>query len=305
MAANRPWPLAVEWRTFVKNLLFTIAGTLVLSAGTAVFILPYDLITGGVSGLAILVGRLIPGVSIDLVITLLTWGLFFMGLLVLGRAFAAKTLISTIVYPVGIWLFSRLTHADVLGGFFNLQSSAYADIALLLGATLGGVFVGAGCAITFLGGGSTGGVDILVFALCRLFKRWKSSVVIFVIDAAIVILGMFVIGDFVLSLLGVLSAFVAALMVDRVFLGGSRALIVQIVTDQYDLINARVIEELERTTTILEVEGGYTGEHKKMVMVSLTVRQYAGLLNIIHSCDKYAFVTVHRAHEINGEGWTR
>lgn len=296
-----------EWLTVFKNIFLTVAGTVILAAGTAIFVVPFDLVAGGVSGLAIIIKRLIPAefVTIDLIVTVLTWALFFVGLIVLGRAFAMKTLISSVVYPIGVSLFLKLTDPNVFGGFFSLQSSVHSDIALLLGATLGGVLIGAGCAITFLGGGSTGGVDILAFALCKAFKKWKSSVVIFIIDASVVVLGMFIIGEFVLTLLGILSAFISALMVDKVFLGGSRAFIAQIVTDQYDEINARVIERLERTTTIFDATGGYSGRGKKMVMVSFTMSQYADLVSIINKADKYAFVTIHRAHEINGEGWTR
>ncbi len=296
-----------EWLLLLKNILLTVAGTLILAAGTAIFVLPFDLVAGGVSGLAIIINRLIPVefITIDLIVTVLTWGLFFVGLIVLGKGFAMKTLISSIVYPVGISVFLKLVDPHVFGGFFSLQNSAHSDTALLLGATLGGVLVGAGCAITFLGGGSTGGVDILAFTLCKIFKKWKSSVVIFVIDASIVVLGMFLIGDFVLSLLGILSAFISAVVVDKVFLGSSRAFIAQIVTDKYDEINTRVIEKLERTTTIFDATGGYSGTEKKMVMVSFTMGQYAELVSIVNKTDKYAFVTIHRAHEINGEGWTR
>ena len=296
-----------EYAGQIKNVMLTVIGTLILAAGTAIFIVPFDLVAGGVSGLAIIITRLIPSelVTIDLVVTVLTWALFLMGWLVLGRGFALKTLISSIVYPLGLSLFLRLTEPSAFGGFFSLQNSPHADIALLLGATLGGLLVGAGCAVTFLGGGSTGGVDILAFSLCKAFKKWKSSVVIFAVDATVVVLGMFIIGDFVLSLLGILSAFISAVMVDKVFLGGSRAFIAQVVTDQYGEINAAVIERLERTTTVVDVTGGYSGENKKMLLISFTMSQYAELVNIINKADKNAFVTVHRAHEINGEGWTR
>ena len=296
-----------EWFAILKNIALTVVGTLILAVGVSIFVIPFELVTGGVSGLAIIIKRLIDVefLTVDLLVTVLTWTLFFVGWIVLGRGFAMKTLISSVVYSVGISLFLKLADPSVFGGFFSLQNSAHSDIALLLGAVLGGVLIGSGCAITFLGGGSTGGVDILAFALCKAFRKWKSSVVIFVIDATIVVLGMFVIGDFVLSLLGILSAFISATVVDRVFLGGSRAFIAQIVTDRYDEINSRVIERLARTTTIVDVTGGYSGRGKKMVMVSFTMNQYADLLNIINHSDKYAFVTVHKAHEINGEGWTR
>ena len=243
--------------------------------------------------------------SVDVILAIITWALFFVGLVVLGKSFALKTLISTIIYPVGVSLFMKLTDPSVLNGFFCLQASQHSDVSLILATTLGGACVGAGCALTFIGGGSTGGVDIIAFSICKMFKQAKSSVVIFIVDASVVTLGMFIIGDFVLSLLGIFSAFIAALMVDKVFIGSSKSFIAQIISDKYEVINKEIIEKVDRGSTIIDVVGGYTGEPRKMIMVSFTVNQYAEILNVINRNDKNAFVTIHRAHEINGEGWTR
>lgn len=290
----------------IKNVLLTIVGTIVLAFGVAVFIVPFELITGGVSGLALIFEAVVPlEISIDLYVTILTWALFLLGLFILGRDFALKTLISTIVYPIALSLFLRLSEPDVLDGFFNLSSMTHGNINLIVAAIFGGVFVGAGCAITFLGGGSTGGVDILTFIICKIFKRAKSSVVMFVIDASIVIFGMFITKDLVVTLLAVSSAFVAAVVIDYVFVGSSRAFVANIVSDKYKDISEQVIKQLDRTTTVVDAVGGYSGEPKKIIMVSFSIRQYSELMNIIYKYDKYAFVTISSAHEINGEGWTR
>ncbi len=289
----------------LKSVLLVIAGTLVLAFGTAIFIIPFDLVTGGISSIAIILHKIIPFLSIDLLITLVTWTLFFIGLIFLGKGFALKTLISTIVYPIGIALFSKLADPGVLGGIFDLQTSAYSEISILLAALFGGVGVGAGCALTFLGGGSTGGVDILAFLICKVFKQLRSSVVIFCIDASTVVIGLFIIGDLVVTLLGITSAFVAAAVIDKLFLGESKAFIAQIISKKYTEINRCVAADLKRTTSILDIEGGYSGEKKKMLMVSFSMDQYNDLMGIIGKTDPDAFITVHRAHEINGEGWTR
>ncbi len=290
-----------------KNILLIIIGTLILSFGTSLFMLPYDLVTGGVSGYAIVISQVIPSeyISVETIITILTWVMFFMGLFILGRAFAMKTLVSTIVYPVGVALFSNITSKDFLGGFFDLQSSSYADVGVVLAAVFSGVLIGLGCALSFLGGGSTGGVDVIAFVLCKIFKRLRSSYVIFAVDATAVIFGMFIIGDFVLSLLGIVSAFIAALVVDRVFIGGSKAFVAHIVTDKHEEINAQIIKKLDRTTTVMEVKGGYSGIDKKMLMVSFSMNEYSELMNIITQTDREAFMTVNQAYEINGEGWTK
>lgn len=294
-------------RRTAKNVILVVIGTLILSFGTSLFMLPYDLVTGGVSGYAIVLSQIIPPeyMSVEVIITILTWAMFFLGLIVLGKAFAMKTLISTIVYPIGVALFSNITSSDFLGGFFNLHSSAHADVGVLLAAVFTGVLVGLGCALSFIGGGSTGGVDVIAFTICKIFKRLRSSVVIFAVDASAVLLGMFVIGDFVLSLLGIISAFIAALVVDKVFIGGSKAFVAHIVTDRHEEINKLVIEKLDRTSTVIDVVGGYSGADKKMLMVSFSMNEYSELINIINKTDRGAFVTVNQAHEINGEGWTR
>lgn len=296
-----------DWLRVAKNVGLTVLGSLVLAFGAAIFILPFSLISGGMPGMAIVLNRLIPLAFFteDVIVTILTWVLFFVGFAVLGRSFAAKTLISAIVYPLGISLFLKLSDPNVLGGFFYMPGAEHGQISFLLAALFGGVFVGAGCALTFLGGGSTGGTDIIAFTICKIFPRLKSSVVIFAVDAVIVISGMFIVGDLVLSLLGILSAFIASAVIDKVFLGGSQALIAEIISDEYAAINRDVIEKLQRTTTIFDTTGGYTGKPKKMLSVCCTMREYADLVGIVNRHDKNAFMTVHRAHEISGEGWTR
>ena len=200
--------------TITKNFCLVVIGTLILALGCAVFVVPFDLVTGGVTGLSIVIDEIIGGViPIDILIAILTWGLFFLGLLFLGRDFALKTLVSSIVYPVAISVFLRFVSPDVLGGFLYLQGSPHGELALIISSIFGGVCIGTGCAVTFIGGGSTGGLDIIAFIFCKIFKRLKSSVMIFLFDAITVLLGMFVIKDLVITLLGIISAFVAAIAI--------------------------------------------------------------------------------------------
>ena len=179
----------------LKNLILVIAGTAVLAFGFAVFMIPYNLVAGGVAGIAIVLDNLIESdlVTVDLVVTLLTWSIFFLGLIFLGRSFSMKTLVSSIVYPPCVSLFMRLVSPDVLGGYFYLPGNENAEVALLLAPFVGGALVGAGCALTFLGGGSTGGTDIIAFIICKIFPKLKSSLAVFIVDTAVVVFGVFVI----------------------------------------------------------------------------------------------------------------
>ena len=288
----------------IKSILLVMAGTFVLAFGASVFIVPFNLVTGGVTGFAIVLERWIPNLpfSVDQLIFVLTILMFLIGLLFLGWRFSSKTLLSSLLYPTALSLFLYLLQTTAVGAFFDLRQSPYPDIALLVAAIVGGSLIGVGCALTFLGGGSTGGTDILALLICKRIPRAKSSAVIFTIDTVIITVGAFVIGDFILSLLGVVSAFFGAWMIDRIMPGVSEALIAHIVSEKCEEINETVIRELERTTTVFSIHGGYTGEERKMVSVTVSVRQYADLMELVRRVDPKAFITVFRAHSISGEG---
>ena len=289
-----------------RNILLVVVGTFILAFGTAVFLLPFDLVAGGMSGMAIVIDAIIKAefVTVDIIITILTWTLFLLGFLIFGKAFAAKTLVSAIVYPIGITLFLKLTDPNVLGGVFCLRESGYSELPLVIAATVGGALVGVGCAVTFFSGGSTGGTDIIAFVICKVFKRLKSSTAIFLIDVIIILLGVFATKDLILSLLGIVSAMISAVVIDKIFLGGSSAFVAQIITDHGEEINRAVIEQMDRSTTILNAIGGYSKKEKQMLTVSFHMRQYTLLMDIVRHADASAFVIVSRAHEVRGEGWT-
>lgn len=294
-----------ELSVILKNTALVVLGTLILAFSVAVFIIPFDLVVGGVTGLGIILERIIPieELTASTVISILTWLVFFVGYIVLGRAFSMKTLISTLVYPPALALFGKLVSEDCLNGFFALNVNS--ELNLTVASVFGGVLIGLGCAVTFLGGGSTGGTDTLAFILTKILRGLKSSTAIGIIDAAVVILGVFLLGDLVLTLLGVITVFISVAVIDKVFIGSTKAFVAEIITDKYEIINRAIIEEIGRTTTIIDVIGGYSGGARKLLKVSFSVRQYTEILNIINNYDKSAFITIHRAYAIDGEGWTR
>lgn len=291
---------------FSKNTLLVLIGTFIIAFATELFLIPANLVTGGVSGIAVSVSYIGLPIEIEYFITIINWSLFFLGVLFLGLKFSLKTLCSTIAYPIfliGIkYLLEVVPWLSIVNSTSLLGNQAMIN---LLSSLFGGFFIGAGCAITFLGGGSTGGVDIITFVLCKYIKRLKSSVSIFAIDALIVISG-FILNpnhDLALCLEGVLSAFIASLVIDKIFAGSSKFFVAYIVTDKYREITDKVIQVMDRTTSIIDIQGGYSFDNKKMLMISYSMREYNQLMSIICSFDKRAFVTIHRAHDINGEGF--
>lgn len=287
------------------NFGWMLVGTTILAFGTAFFIIPNDLVTGGVSGLAIIIKSAFESVgntSVDvgIIITILTWGLFVIGLFLLGIRFTFKTLIATVVYPPLIFLFQFMI--DNIS-WLRIDNS---PVSLLLGGLFGGVFVGVGCGCTFIGGGSTGGVDCLSLAANK-YLHVKTSVASFIIDGSIILIGFIINIDNGLerTLIGIVSAIMSAIMIDRVFLGQSSSFIAWIVTPKYDELSRRIQDEVERGTTLFIAEGGYTNAPYKVVEVVFDRKEYHDIHRIISEVDPYSFVTTMRAHEVRGDGFKK
>lgn len=304
-------PTKKEILNWLSRNAMVIIGTVILAFGSAVFLIPFDLVMGGTSGIAIIIKSMFPeGISpdtaeayVNIAVAVITWSLFFVGLIFLGRDFAAKTLLSTIVYPLAFPLLTKLVSPDVLDGFFYLQGSEHTELALVFAGVVGGILLGAGCAIAFLGGGTTGGTDIIAFLIGKFFPKLKISQITFFVDFTIILLGIFAVNDLILSGIGVLSAYVSSLVIDKVFLGGKTAYVALIVTTAPEEISRDVIKILDRTTTIMDCKGAYSGENKNLVMISFTMREYREILSIVSKYDKKAFISVDKAHEVSGEGW--
>ena len=186
----------------VKDTLLIILGNFVLAFGTAIFLTKLNIVAGGLSGIGIIFqyhfGQYVGGQLIDIVVFIFTWILWVIGLIFLGKDFALKTLISAIVYPLALSLFLRVPVFGTLSESICYYGLTVTDGVvegsvpighLLLCGLFGGVFVGTGVALTFTGGGSTGGVDVII-ALLGKYTPIKESVASFMIDAVIIVTAM-------------------------------------------------------------------------------------------------------------------
>ncbi len=298
-----------DYFRYFRRLFMIVIGTLFLTFGTAAFLTPYNIVTGGISGIGIVIQNIFfKGDNaqniVDIVAVALNIITFIVGLIFLGKRFAFQTFLSVIIYSISLPLFMRVLKVDT---WINLEvvadnMSYDPRMTALLAAICGNVFIGLGCALTFLGGGSTGGVD--VFALIgQKYFRIKCAVGTFVIDSIIIAVGFIVTKDASTTMIGIIGAFINAMIIDRILLGSSESFIASIVSDKYQEITTFVIEELDRSTTIIDAIGGYTNGNKKMIQVVFGRKEYTKLIDYIKKIDPSAFVSITRAHEINGEGF--
>lgn len=281
-------------RTLVEkhrsDVFLILLGNFILACGVTFFILPYELLTGGIFGTANALKPLFPMIqetkTIAYALIVIT---FVLGALFLGKEFAVKTLLSSIVYPIYIELLSHVQFEVVTDPI----------LASLYGGLLTGVAVG----LVFRAKSSTGGMDVFPL-LMEKYLSISPSKGVMIVDSVTVALGVSTLGIGNV-LLGLISVFASSYAIDKVVMFGSEnSKSVMIISDHYLLINQRIHEELERGTTLIKGQGGYSRNEKEIILCVITVEQYPILQDIINDIDEYAFVVVSEAHEIMGEGFS-
>ena len=285
----------------VNNYVAIILGTFLLAFGSVIFLTKAELVAGGVSGIAIIIQHFVSVQIYDYLVAALTVLFWFIGLIFLGKDFALKTALSSLLYIGFTFIFKRVLFFDELAKTFAGEQLAG---NLILCGIFGGVFIGGGVAITFLGGGSSGGIDVVQLLLSK-YTGIKESVSGFLIDGIIILVGMFSMQLWVQSLCGILSSFVTAALIEIVYIKNQTAYQVDIISDKWEEISRYAQDELERGATIIRAEGGYKGEERVILRVVFDRFQYEKIKKYIASVDPKAFVTYTQTNAVFGEGFKK
>ena len=305
----------MDWYKLICRGILVILGTVLVALGNVAFLVPLDINAGGLSGIGIIARYFAPEsfkvLLYNIIITGASIVLWLLGLLFIGKDFAIKTLVATIVFPAANWLFTTCPGlSDLISQFGELIKTAgngpTAGNFLLVGL-FGGVFVGVGVALTFVGGGSTGGVDVLTF-LMEKFLKIKQSIASFIVDGTIVVTGLAVLlpqdNSFLLPCLsGILSAFVTALIIEFIYIGSQTSYQVDIISDKWEEISKFAQDELGRGATIIHAQGGFHGDERIVLRVVFDKRQYNKIRQYISKVDPKAFVTFTQTNAVFGEGF--
>ncbi|MCR0207057.1 YitT family protein [[Clostridium] innocuum] len=281
-------------KEMLQDTLWILAGNIALAMGVAWFILPNDVLTGGLAGVAIALEPLIH-LNPELVINVLTVVLFLAGSVILGKKFAAKTILSTICYPLLLTLLSYLAKNVIEPDTFIMDK--------YLATIYGGALMGIGVGCVFRTGASTGGMDIPPLIINK-YTHIPLPTLVLIVDALTVLLGAAVYG-LQAALTGILSVWVSSYMINKtMMIGGHDARNVMIVSNKHKEIMDRIHEALERGTTILEATGGYSSEKRPVIMAVVAKKQLPELQHLVSHIDPEAFVIVMEANEVQGLGFT-
>ncbi len=289
---------------YLKNVVLVMLGCVLLAFGDAVFFTPFEIVSGGAVSIGIIAAHFAGGSVLinDIVVASFQVAFFFLGLFVLGKKFSAHTLLATLVYPLFYTLFFRFKVGSGLTESLMAYKESEPLMTTFLAGIFGGIFGGAGCALTFLGNGSTGGFDVLTFIVSK-YTNVKEGVSSFVIDAVTILAGLLVLRDYASLLIGIISAFVAALLIQYIYVQGNTCLIVDIISLHPREITEYIHSEMDHGTTLVDTVGGYTGDSRTMIRVVIYRREMKELSDFIASIDPRAFVSFSVAKTINGEGF--
>ena len=277
----------------LKRYTFLVIGCFLCAFTFNVFYSPNNLVTGGVSGLSIVIEN-ITGLPTSTFITISYIVLLILSFLILGKESTKYSVMGSILYP----LFVNLTEGMPELIHFNVDNML---LVCIFGAVIGGI----GSGLTFKYGFSTGGSDIVVQILSKYFKV-SIGTASKIINFAIILSSGFFISEVAeiyaweTVMYAMIAVYLSTMLTDRVLLGISDSKSFYIITEHETAIKNFLINELGKGVTVLEARGGYTGDRKKVLMCVIPTKQYFLAKEGILEIDKEAIVLINDVYESTG-----
>lgn len=280
---------SLKWYVSVKGSIYDIAGSLLQALGVWCFIEPCHIAPGGVSGMALMLNYLL-GLPIGILTLLLNIPLFIASYVSLDRAMTWKTIRTVIWMSVIQDAFSWLNVPQYMGD--RLISSAF-----------GGIFVGAGMALIFMHGSTSGGGDILAKLLQKRYPYMQTGYAIMLIDFLVVGVSVLVFGGIESALYGIISIVCVTQAIDMILYGMNRGNMIFIHSPKNREIADEIMRTLNRGTTFYKSVGGYSKRDCETLSCAVDRKQFYLVKKIIDKYDPHAFVIVAPTKEVYGEGF--
>ncbi|QTE67825.1 YitT family protein [Clostridiales bacterium] len=278
-------------RTHKREILMAYAqifiGSVIGAAAYPTFLIPNNIAPGGLTGVATILNYL-AGWPVGITALVLNIPLFLIGYRTMGKVFAFRSLVATALFTILI---------DIL----PLKPVSEDP---LLGTLFGGVVLGIGLGLILRGGATTGGSDMIARMVHRRFSFITVGMFLFALDFLVVLAAAIFIGG-TQALYAMIDIYVCSRVIDAVMVGfgGNKACFVM--TDAWQKVTGRVLNEIERGCTLLEAKGAYSGTSRPVVMCVMSRQEMTALKRIVQEEDEKAFMFITDAHEALGEGFSR
>lgn len=274
-------------KEFLIDMIYLTLGCAIMAIGTAVFLLPNQLSTGGFTGIATIFYYLFH-FSMGTVILALNIPFFILAFFKIGKKLVIKSIIGTSLLSLFIDLFEKIP---------TLTNDR------LLACIYGGIFIGLGLALVLKANASTGGTDLITY-IARAYKPYmKTSSIIVVVDVIIIGLNVIFFKKVEIGLYSAISIYLMGKMIDIVFEGINFTKIVYIISQKYEEISKEIDKQLQRGSTGIYAKGMYTNTDKMMLMCVGARNEVARMKQIATQIDSKAFIIISNARETWGKGF--
>ncbi len=271
----------------IYKIFKVILATGLYSAGVALFLDPNNLAPGGVTGVSILLNRLIH-VETGTLILVLNIPLLIIAWKKFGWRFVAGTLSSLVLISVFTNVFER---------FEPITTD------MLLAAVAGGICIAVGLGIVLKCGLTTGGTDIVVRLLRLKHPHMKTGSLFLIVDLIVISGSLLVFRDFEKAMYAVIAIMITSWVLDLVLYGKDEAKLIYIISDKPAQIASQFMQDLNVGVTYLEGTGAYTDKKKKIIMCVVKKRIAPKVEEVVKLIDSNAFMIVTDASEIFGQGY--
>ena len=276
-------------KTELKQYIFIILGSFAMAFGTVCFLSPNEIITGGGVGISLLLHALFPQITLGIIIAVVSIPFLILSYIYFGKYYLFKTFIVVLLLS---------TFTDILKEVLKIEAITH-DI--LLAAVFGGIFIGLGVGLVIKGRASTGSTSVVGEIVAKKTK-YKAAEVLLAIDAVIMFASVFVYNDIDKSLYSMLSVYVGIRVLDIILTGRPSKKIVNIVSNNVEVLKEQIRERIEEHGTILTGIGLHQGQNKTIIYVIVDVGKIDLLKNLITKYDPDAFMIITEASEFLGRG---
>jgi len=279
-----------KFKANILDTLLIFLGCMISSLGVNIFLSHAKLLSGGATGIGLLL-QYTMGIPVGIVVLLLNIPLLIVSYRKFDKSFSIYTTIGMLSLSLSLIITKPLANLVALN-----------NLDLLLYCIYGGVLCGVGYGLVFLRNGSTGGTDIITMLIRKKYSNFNIGGLGFSLNLIIIIIGAFTSG-ITSALYTLISLFIQSIVLDKMLKGFSSKKLLLILTVKEEEIINYVIKDLNRGITSLFAEGEYTHARKKMLYCIVTSRQMIELKTAIHNIDPSAFITIVDASEVRGKGF--
>ena len=282
-----------KMKNLLLDILFDIAGGLLIGLSVNFFTAPNHMAPGGVTGIATLINYVF-GIPIGTMSFIINVPLMIVAFKYLGRNFSVSTLRSMTILSICVDLVANLMALTKLSGYSGDP---------MMASLMGGVLTGAGLALVFLRGSTTGGLDLVMRLLKRKYPHMSAGHLLFMADACVLITSIIIYGNVESGLYGLVCIFANSKMLDAVLYGGDKGKSIMIVSEKSTEIAKAINNDVRRGVTMLSGQGAYSEQDRKVVLCAVRDNQYPAVKKLVHGIDPTAFIIVNNATEILGTGF--